>query len=76
MNQLNWYWISLELTVAPLVALVQDEGNELSDQGTMRLTEAQARGILELRLQRPFHLGHRLAGRHGEPLGAPRHPGR
>jgi DNA gyrase subunit A len=38
--------------VAPLVALVQDEGNELSDSGTMRLTEAQARGILELRLQR------------------------
>ncbi len=22
MNQLNWYWISLELTVAPLVALL------------------------------------------------------
>ncbi|WP_223880786.1 DNA gyrase subunit A [Roseococcus microcysteis] len=38
--------------VAPLVALVQDEGNILSDTGTMRLTEAQARGILELRLQR------------------------
>ncbi len=38
--------------VAPLVALVQDEGNELSPQGTMRLTEAQAKGILELRLQR------------------------
>jgi len=38
--------------VAPLVALVQDEGNELSGTGTMRLTEAQARGILELRLQR------------------------
>ncbi|MDB5411812.1 MAG: gyrase subunit, partial [Rubritepida sp.] len=38
--------------VAPLVALVQDEGNELSAEGTMRLTEAQARGILELRLQR------------------------
>ncbi len=38
--------------VAPLVALVQDEGNILSDAGTMRLTEAQARGILELRLQR------------------------
>jgi DNA gyrase subunit A len=38
--------------VAPLVALVQDEGNELSPEGTMRLTEAQARGILELRLQR------------------------
>ncbi|MBS7791926.1 DNA gyrase subunit A [Roseococcus sp. SDR] len=38
--------------VAPLVELVQDEGNELSPSGTMRLTEAQARGILELRLQR------------------------
>ncbi|MBY0337572.1 MAG: DNA gyrase subunit A [Acetobacteraceae bacterium] len=38
--------------VAPLVALVQDEGNELSAEGTMRLTEAQARGILDLRLQR------------------------
>ena len=38
--------------VAPLVALVQDEGNELSPEGTMRLTEAQARGILDLRLQR------------------------
>ncbi len=38
--------------VAPLVALVQDEGNELSEAGTMRLTEAQARGILDLRLQR------------------------
>jgi DNA gyrase subunit A len=38
--------------VAPLVVLVQDEGNVLSAEGTMRLTEAQARGILELRLQR------------------------
>jgi DNA gyrase subunit A len=38
--------------VAPLVALVQDEGNILSEAGTMRLTEAQARGILDLRLQR------------------------
>ncbi len=38
--------------VAPLVALVQDEGNVLSESGTMRFTEAQARGILDLRLQR------------------------
>ena len=38
--------------VAPLVALVQDEGNILTEAGTMRLTEAQARGILDLRLQR------------------------
>ncbi|MCW8086143.1 DNA gyrase subunit A [Roseococcus sp. MDT2-1-1] len=38
--------------VGPLVALVQDEGNEITEAGTIRLTEAQARGILELRLQR------------------------
>jgi DNA gyrase subunit A len=38
--------------VAPLVALVLDEGNILTEAGTMRLTEAQARGILDLRLQR------------------------
>jgi len=35
-----------------LLDLIQDERNEVSDQGTVRLTEEQARGILELRLQR------------------------
>jgi len=37
--------------VEPLLALIHDEGNVIID-GKVRLTEAQARGILELRLQR------------------------
>ncbi|MCE2576233.1 DNA gyrase subunit A [Komagataeibacter sp. FNDCR2] len=37
--------------VAPLLELIHDEGNVIVD-GTVHLTEAQARGILELRLQR------------------------
>ncbi|NHO31632.1 DNA gyrase subunit A [Acetobacter fallax] len=37
--------------VEPLLALIHDEGNVVID-GRVRLTEAQARGILELRLQR------------------------
>ncbi|WP_323991376.1 DNA gyrase subunit A [Nguyenibacter sp. L1] len=37
--------------VAPLLDLIQDEGNVIAD-GKVHLTEAQARGILELRLQR------------------------
>ncbi len=38
--------------VLPLLALIDDHGNQVTDSGTVRLTEAQARGILELRLQR------------------------
>ncbi len=37
--------------VASLLALIEDSGNALRD-GTVRLTDAQARGILDLRLQR------------------------
>ena len=37
--------------VAALLALIDDSGNLIVD-GTVRLTEAQARGILELRLAR------------------------
>ena len=37
--------------VGPLLALVDDAGNIVMDE-TVKLTEAQARGILELRLQR------------------------
>jgi DNA gyrase subunit A len=37
--------------IGPLLALVDDSGNVVQD-GSVRLTEAQARGILELRLQR------------------------
>ena len=38
--------------VAPLLALIDDVGNTITPEKTMRLTEAQARGILELRLAR------------------------
>ena len=37
--------------VLPLLALIDDVGNAVTE-GTVRLTETQARGILELRLQR------------------------
>jgi DNA gyrase subunit A len=38
--------------VAPLLALIDDIGNTIAADSTMHLTEAQARGILELRLAR------------------------
>jgi DNA gyrase subunit A len=38
--------------VAPLLALIDDVGNEIKPDRTMQLTDAQARGILELRLAR------------------------
>jgi DNA gyrase subunit A len=37
--------------IAPLLALIDDEGNQIID-GLVYLTETQARGILDLRLQR------------------------
>jgi len=38
--------------VAPLIALIAEPGREVSAEGTYRLSEVQARAILELRLQR------------------------
>ncbi|MFQ5775198.1 MAG: DNA gyrase subunit A [Kiloniellaceae bacterium] len=38
--------------VAPLIALIDEPGCAVAEDGTIRLTEAQARAILELRLQR------------------------
>ena len=38
--------------VGALLALIDDTGNVIAPDGTVRLTEAQARGILDLRLQR------------------------
>jgi DNA gyrase subunit A len=38
--------------IGPLLALIDDYRNELTADGQVRLTEEQARGILELRLQR------------------------
>jgi DNA gyrase subunit A len=38
--------------VGPLLELIDEPGNIIAEDGTVRLTEEQARGILELRLQR------------------------
>ena len=43
--------------MAPLVALIADPRHALDSDGNCRLSEAQARGILELRLQRLTALG-------------------
>jgi len=43
--------------MAPLVALIADPRHTLADDGTIRLSEAQARAILDLRLQRLTALG-------------------
>ncbi len=43
--------------MAPLVALIADPRHMLTSEGTMRLSEAQARAILELRLARLTGLG-------------------
>ncbi len=43
--------------MAPLIALIDDPRHKLGDDGTYRLSEAQARAILELRLQRLTALG-------------------
>ncbi len=43
--------------MAPLIALIADPRHALDDDGTIRLSEAQARAILELRLARLTALG-------------------
>jgi len=43
--------------IAPLVELIADPRHKVSDDGTYRLSEEQARAILELRLQRLTALG-------------------
>jgi DNA gyrase subunit A len=48
--------------MAPLIALIADPRHILSPEGTCRLSEAQARGILELRLQRLTALGREEIG--------------
>ena len=36
----------------PLIKLIDEPGHQIAEDGTYRLSEAQARAILELRLQR------------------------
>ncbi|WP_245444028.1 DNA gyrase subunit A [Microvirga sp. KLBC 81] len=43
--------------IAPLIALVDDPRHKINPDGTYRLSEAQARAILDLRLQRLTALG-------------------
>jgi DNA gyrase subunit A len=43
--------------MAPLIALIADPRHTLAEDGTMRLSDAQARAILELRLARLTALG-------------------
>ena len=43
--------------VAPLVALIADPRHRMADDGTVRLSDEQAKAILELRLQRLTALG-------------------
>ncbi len=43
--------------VAPLIRLIDDPRHRISDAGTYRLSETQARAILDLRLQRLTALG-------------------
>jgi DNA gyrase subunit A len=43
--------------MAPLIALIADPHHKLNDDGTYRLSETQARAILDLRLQRLTALG-------------------
>ena len=43
--------------VAPLVALIADPRNSIAEDGTIKLTEEQAKAILDLRLQRLTALG-------------------
>jgi DNA gyrase subunit A len=48
--------------IAPLIALVDDPRHRVAEDGTYRLSEAQARAILELRLQRLTALGREEIG--------------
>ncbi|HEV2565429.1 MAG TPA: DNA gyrase subunit A, partial [Microvirga sp.] len=43
--------------IAPLIALVDDPRHKINEDGTYRLSETQARAILDLRLQRLTALG-------------------
>jgi len=56
--------------VAPLVALIADPRHKMEKDGTMRLSEEQAKAILDLRLQRLTALGRDEIGEEAKKLGA------
>ncbi len=43
--------------IAPFIRLIDDPSHTMNDDGTYNLSEAQARAILELRLQRLTQIG-------------------
>ncbi len=55
--------------IAPLVKLIDDPRHNLSDDGTIRLSDVQARAILDLRLQRLTALGRDEIGDELKALG-------
>ncbi|MFM9862005.1 MAG: DNA gyrase subunit A [Micropepsaceae bacterium] len=61
------YWPALD--VAPLVALVDDPRHAMQADGTLKLSDEQARAILELRLQRLTALGRDEIGEELKGLG-------
>jgi DNA gyrase subunit A len=61
------YWPALD--VAPLVALVDDPRHAMQPDGTLKLSDEQARAILELRLQRLTALGRDEIGEELKGLG-------
>ncbi|WP_425342130.1 DNA gyrase subunit A [Jiella mangrovi] len=56
--------------VAPLIRLIDDPRHRISEEGTYRLSEAQARAILDLRLQRLTALGRDEIGDELNKIGA------
>ncbi len=56
--------------MAPLIRLIADPRHQLSEDGLYRLSEEQARAILDLRLQRLTALGQDEIGEELEKLGA------
>ena len=55
--------------IAPLVVLIADPRHKVSEQGTYKLSEAQAKAILDLRLQRLTALGRDEIGDELKALG-------
>ncbi|HEX4635281.1 MAG TPA: DNA gyrase subunit A [Rhizomicrobium sp.] len=55
--------------VAPLVALIADPRHRMEEDGTIKLSEEQAKAILDLRLQRLTALGRDEINDEGEKLG-------
>ncbi len=55
--------------IAPLIALIADPRHRLSDEGTIHLSDEQARAIMDLRLQRLTALGRDEVGEELKGLG-------